>query len=203
MIYNYQPIPIVKIKFNRSLLPEEKNFLFSCPMQYIEENNNYFSNDYSILSNSSLKLLRLEIEKILDQYRQDILGISQNLKITQSWVTKTTKNGWHSVHDHPNSMFSCVMYLQTPPHSSIRFENKNSIFKNFNFKFNHTKQTEYNMDNFELNVDNMDIVIFPSWINHSVDVNTTNIDRVVLGINAFVFGEFGENAAYPMQLTLQ
>lgn len=203
MIFNYQPIPIVKIKFNRSLSNEEKNFLFSCPMRYMEVNNNYFSEDYFILNSNILNSLKLEIQEILNQYRQDILGVKQELKITQSWIAKTVRGGWHNTHTHPNSMFSCVMYLQTPSDSSINFECKNLIFKDFNFDFDYIKPTEYNQNNFKLNVDDMDIVIFPSWINHSVDMNMSNMDRIVLGINAFMFGDFGKNSFYPVQLRLQ
>lgn len=203
MIFNYQPIPIVKVKFDRILSNEEKDFLFSCPMRYMEMNNNYFSEDYFILNNKILNSLKLEIQKILNQYQQDILGIKQDLKITQSWVAKTIKGGWHSTHNHPNSMFSCVMYLQTPSYSSINFECKNSIFKGFNFNFDYIKPTEYNQNYFKMNVNDMDLIIFPSWINHSVDVNTSDMERIVLGVNSFVFGEFGENSFYPVQLKLQ
>ena len=75
------------------------------------------------------------------------------------------------------------------------------MFKNFKFWFDYIKETEYNKTTHRVPVQNSDIIIFPSWLNHGVEVNQSTEDRIVIGFNCFVKGSFG-NARYPTRLTI-
>ena len=201
-VFDLQSIPVYKTQFDYSLLDEEKDLLFSCNLKHMSDNNNFFSENYYVLNHNSLNKLKSNIKNILDQYALEVFGIENCLDITQSWIAKTTPGGWHNLHNHPNSIVSCVLYLQTPPLSTIKFHYRNNISQNFNLAFDYVKFTKYNQSQFTLDVKEMDLVIFPSWLNHSVDINDSNIDRIVLSFNTFVFGELGKNYDYPLQLNL-
>lgn len=203
MIYNLNPVPVWKNKFDYNLSQVEKHVLFDCPLTHIQSNNNYFSRNNFILDLPELKNLKKSIQDVFINFRKEVLGIEQNLIITQSWVAKTNQGGWHSPHKHPNSMFSCVLYLQTSENSHINFHYDNELFKYLNLEFDNILNTEYNTNYHKIPVESLDIVIFPSWLIHSVDINASNLDRVVLGVNSFFFGEFGKKSLYPTKLNLQ
>jgi uncharacterized protein (TIGR02466 family) len=203
MIFNLNSLPLYKINFPYQFNDDEKKCIADLSLKHMPANNNYFSESEYILDNKKVENLKKSIQEIFTNFKSNVLGINQDLLITQSWLAKTVKGGWHSPHKHPNSMFSCVWYLQTPKNSSINFHYENEMFKYFNFEYDFCKTTEYNSNLYKLSVESMDLIIFPSQIVHSVDENLSDTDRIVLGINSFIFGNFGTNSTYPVKLSLQ
>ena len=177
------------------------DYLNKIDYEYISKNDNYFSTNTKILNDNKLYDIKKEIDKKVLEFTTSILGIEQELYITESWIAKTISGGHHSIHNHPNSLFSGVLYLQTPTDSSILFHYDNDLFKNFNFEFNFNNFNEYNSKVSRVMLNNSDLIIFPSWLNHSVEINNSQTERIVLGFNTFVRGNFGNNK-YPTQLIL-
>jgi uncharacterized protein (TIGR02466 family) len=202
MIYNLNPIPIYKEKFWYHFSESEKKILYECDLKHISSNNNYFSVNDFILDIPELTDLKRSVQDIFTEFQSKILGVKQNLIITQSWIARTKPRGWHSPHKHPNSMFSSVPYLQTSENSSINFHYDNELFKYLNLEFDKIDSTEYNSNFYKINVEPMDVIIFPSWLVHSVDANLSDTDRIVLGINSFFSGSFGTQSEYPIKLKL-
>jgi len=166
-------------------------------------NFNYFSKDFNVLDHANL----VDIKKIIDShllaYQHDVCGIEiQQFYITDSWIAVTPPGGKHVVHNHPNSLLSGVFYFSVPDRSSINFYVESPIFKNFKFCFDYTLSTEHNKQTVNVPVQQSDIVIFPSWVDHNVDVNTSDQARIIIGFNCFVRGNFG-NDRYPTRLFLK
>lgn len=201
MLHKLKSTPIYHEKLEYEFSRFEKEFLFSFDSEYKKSNDNYFSKDTHILNASSLSNLKRHLEKQLLDFKNNILGIEQELYITESWIAKTLPSGHHAIHNHPNSMFSGVIYLQAPVDSSILFHYENDLFKWFNFHFTYNKLTEFNSNNTKVVVEENDLIIFPSWLDHSVEINNSNTERVVLGFNTFIKGNFG-NPEYPTRLVL-
>lgn len=200
MIHNLKPLPI----YHQKCQLDTKNVLENLSKidyEYISENDNYFSVNTKILDDHKLNDIKKEIDEKVLEFTTSILGIEQELYITESWIAKTVSGGHHSVHNHPNSLFSGVLYLQIPTDSSILFHYDTDLFKNFNFQFNFKSFNEYNSQVTRVMLDNNDLIIFPSWLNHSVEINNSQIERIVLGFNTFVRGNFG-NDKYPTRLVL-
>jgi uncharacterized protein (TIGR02466 family) len=141
------------------------------------------------------------IESELSVFKNSVVGIPQDLYITQSWIARTDPGGWHSLHNHPNSIFSGVIYINTPTDASIKFLHLNDLFKTFKFDINYHTTTEFNSIYTEIPVRENDIIIFPSWLDHEVAVNDSSCARVVLGFNTFIKGSFGHDM-YPTKLFL-
>ena len=198
MIHSIQPLPILQEEFPFSVSEE---FLATVKMDYKEANNNYFSKNNQILDLPELESLKTAVELKLKEFQTNVVCIEQELYITDSWIAETVSGGWHAVHNHPNSLFSGVIYLQTPSNSSIWFQYENNLFKWFNFQYTYTNRNEFNADSICVKVKEGDIVIFPSWLNHSVDINYNEKSRIILGFNTFVKGNFGNNK-YPTRLKL-
>lgn len=200
MIHNLKPVPIYHQKCHLNI-KTVLDYLNKIDYEYISKNDNYFSTNTKILNDNKLYDIKKEIDKKVLEFTTSILGIEQELYITESWIAKTISGGHHSIHNHPNSLFSGVLYLQTPTDSSILFHYDNDLFKNFNFEFNFNNFNEYNSKVSRVMLNNSDLIIFPSWLNHSVEINNSQTERIVLGFNTFVRGNFGNNK-YPTQLIL-
>ena len=121
MIIDINHVPIYKT---------ENNFITDYEMQSIESflydykpvNNNYFSKDTNVLD--KLPRIKKLFEETLLQFKNNVIHLKQELYLTQSWIAKTPRGGYHAVHDHPNSLFSIVFYVQTPD-NPINFYKQN------------------------------------------------------------------------------
>ena len=69
-------------------------------------------------------------------------------------------------------------------------------------EFPKKKNTQWNVDIIQVNVEEGDLIIFPSWVPHHVDVNETkDVDRISLSFNTFPMGEMGDyNSATHLKL---
>jgi uncharacterized protein (TIGR02466 family) len=197
-IFNLGTVPIYHNLTNYVTSTCEKNIVESFELQ--NNDLNFFSKNFNVLNQLP------DIEKLinyhLEIYQKTICGIEiQNFYITDSWIAVTPPGGKHIIHNHPNSLISGIFYFDVPDQSSINFYLEHTIFKNFKFYFDYTIPTDYNKQIWKVPVKNSDIVIFPSWIDHDVDINLSDKKRVIIGFNSFVNGNFG-NDRYPTRLFL-
>lgn len=198
MIHSIQSVPI--LKENLSLDFDYTN-VDDIEFSFKPANNNYFSKNTQILELPYFENLKKILEKKLIEFQKNVLCIEQELYITESWLAKTIEGGCHARHNHPNSLFSGVFYIQTPENSFIDFHYENYLFKFFNFQYTYNNINEFNSSNISISVEKNDFVIFPSWLDHSVNINTSKVERIILGFNTFVKGTFGNNE-YPTRLII-
>lgn len=200
-IFNLTSVPVYQT--NTDYIPTDVE-VFTVKQFELQNNDfNYFSTDFSVLNHENLSAIKQIINLHLLEYQRSVCGIEiQQFYITDSWIAITPPGGKHVVHSHPNSLLSGVFYFDVPDHSSINFYVESQIFKNFKFCFDYTTLTAYNKQTVNIPVQQSDIVIFPSWVDHSVDVNTSDKERVIIGFNCFVKGNFG-NDRYPTRLFLK
>ena len=161
---------------------------------------NLFTDNYYVLYD--LIDVKKRIEDYLNNYGKDILGLTNKneLYITNSWCVKTLKNGYHPAHSHPNSLISGVFYIDVGQNQNIIFEYESSVFKKFDFCIDRNN-TSFNTNRYVVPVRKNDLILFPSWLKHEVQINTTETTRLVLGFNVFIKGEMG-NDDYPTQLNI-
>ena len=93
--------------------------------------------------------IKKECEKYLKIYTKDVLSIKQDFYITNSWITKKSlKSGYkkHHKHNHPNSIFSGVFYLDVEDGSDQKlfFSGKPGFLDTFNFDYHYS---DFNMFN--------------------------------------------------------
>lgn len=169
-------------------------------ISYFKNEGNYLSNSKYVLSDYKLDGLLKLCKKHLDIYTRDILKIEQTFKITNSWLTKKHSGQYHTVHKHPNSIFSGVFYINVED-SDIFFENTPPILKHYQFDYTFSEWNTFNCREYSIGVNTGSIIIFPSNLNHGVRVNQSNETRIVLGFNSFVTGKLN-NSGYCTDLTL-
>ena len=129
------------------------------------------------------------IEDCLLHYK-NFIGFKKDLKINidNMWFNINGEGGYHVTHTHPNSMFSGVYYINAPVNSgSINFENPNLDTMQYDWRdkfkdiFN-----EVNSENYYMTAFTGRLLIFPSWLKHSVSQNLTKENRISLSFNAQV-----------------
>ena len=140
--------------------------------------------------------IKKECEKHLKYYTKEILCIKQDFYITNSWITKKSlKSGYktHHKHSHPNSIFSGVFYLDVEDGNDQKlfFSGKPGFLDTFNFDYDYSDFNMFNSRTYWLPVNVGTCIIFPSQVFHWVDEIKTGGERIVMGFNCFVKGNFG------------
>lgn len=104
--------------------------------------------------------------------------------ITQCWANKTTMNGSHHIHNHPNSLLSGIFYLNdsTPTRFLQPLVWDVPLIQSMNDESTtSTVQSECGK-----------LLIFPSTLLHGTDAHTTTEDRYSMSFNTFIQGELGD-----------
>lgn len=103
------------------------------------------------------------------------------------WGNIMSPGGWQFKHNHGNSVISGVIYLQMPEGAgATRFWKQDRGDTYFLAHWiNNCDTTNYNCAHVDLNnVKATDVVLFPSYLNHSVEESGVGGDRISIAFNA-------------------
>ena len=146
------------------------------------------SKESFILDRPELVNIREFIQHQLNAYIFQIMGATNEIVITQSWLNKNKKGEYHHDHTHPNSIISGVWYPQIdetlPP---IIFSKK--TVRDFNLTIQ--QFNDYNCSLFKLSLNMGELVLFPSNLSHNVPTNKSEKERISLSFNTWVKGNMG------------
>lgn len=117
-------------------------------------------------------------------------------KITGCWANVNAPGAGHRVHNHPNNYLSGVYYVRT-------LQGANTI--NFldprpQIAIICPRVTELTVENTEqvvVNVTDGTLLMFPAWLQHSVDPNRGGSTRISIGFN-IMFPAYAEIMARPL-----
>ena len=192
------PTPVVVVNIDRSFTKDEVDCITDIPMYKDEKGmSNHQSEDFYLFDNfvEELKDIKILCEHHLKQYLEYIKGVDTNkvtLRITQSWLNKTKPGEYHHMHSHANSYLSGILYITCLPNDHINLTNRMYGMYN-NMELSTKKETVWNSMGVVVDVKKGDLIIFPSWIPHHVDVNETkDNERISLSFNTFPIGEMGD-----------
>tara|TARA_R100001591_G_C4297600_1_gene169453 strand:- start:172 stop:804 length:633 start_codon:yes stop_codon:yes gene_type:complete len=197
IINNLFPTPIYMTNINRTFTKEE--------LKFIKDQKNYCNkNEGNINTKNNYILNRKEfknINKFLDQcckdYLNRIICPKNNIKlyITQSWLNYTEENQFHHKHEHPNSVISGVLYLNSDKNNDmIKFFN-NTKYKQISPEIDDKKYNIWNSTSWWFPVETGQLVMFPSSTTHQVDIKKGNNTRISLAFNTFYKGTIGSNTS--------
>lgn len=183
------PTAVGMISLDPELTNEEKEVLMS--FDFRGNLSNKVSIDTNVLDHVKLsRLKKFIIGSINDYLNQVINPISEcSLYITQSWVNQTKIGESHHQHRHPNSIVSGVFYINTDPERDrIYFYRRE---KN-DMKIYSKEYTDVNSDHWWLPANENWLLLFPSYLEHSVTTITEgNVVRSSLSFNTFAKGIIG------------
>tara|TARA_X000001036_G_scaffold50588_4_gene40344 strand:+ start:2413 stop:3042 length:630 start_codon:yes stop_codon:yes gene_type:complete len=168
------PTPLVQDVLN-NVLKEE----------WQRNDNNYFTQDTFLHK-------KQQYEQLISWFNDCLQYTAQRKRymfrgkftITQCWANKTTTNGSHHIHNHPNSLLSGIFYLNdsTPTRFLQPLVWDVPLIQTMNDESTtSTVQSECGK-----------LLIFPSTLLHGTDAHTTTEDRYSMSFNTFIQGELGD-----------
>ena len=117
-------------------------------------------------------------------------------EITASWATILGPGAEHRIHSHPNNYLSGVYYLRTRPGAdAINFHDPRRGAGVIRPPV--TELTAENTDQVVVRVQNGTLLLFPSYLEHSVDSNSSADERISVSFN-IMFSQFTETLARPL-----
>ena len=158
--------------------------------KYLEGHNKTYTDfDYRFLDNPIFSKLKKELQFHVDNYTRDVFKYDAEIYITQSWINFNPPGSCHTAHTHSNSVFSGVYYLTLPTGGPLlTFQNPLTHM----FAFTPTEWNTYNSNVWTINIEEKDVVIFPSRLYHEVLTNNTNENRISIAFNTFARGYIGD-----------
>jgi len=117
-------------------------------------------------------------------------------EITACWVTILAPGAAHRMHSHPNNYLSAVYYLRTRPGAdTINFHDPRSQAGIIRPPV--TELTGENTDQVVVRVQDGTLLLFPSYLRHSVDSNSSGEERISVSFN-MMFSQFTEALTRPL-----
>ena len=118
------------------------------------------------------------------------------VEISGCWATVLAQGAAHKAHQHPNNYLSGVYYVRTRPGAdSINFHDPRS--QSGIIRPPVIELTAENTDQVGVKVKDGTLLIFPSYLQHSVDANASDEERVSISFN-IMFSAFTENLSRPL-----
>ena len=152
------------------------------------EDISLISSDLYILNNKKLKFLKKVIEDDFNAFMKDDLLYENKFKITTSWSTKTKPNSISHWHNHSNSYYSGVLYLNTNEKTGAISFNK---FMSPTFTLKPKMYNFFNCRTHLFNLKPKQVLYFPSNIYHKIEKNESNIIRYSIAFNILPTGKVG------------
>lgn len=185
------PTPVAY--FKTFVLNEEKDFILN--LEQRPNIGNTTSKDSFLLRAPEMQRIAAEINKSLNEYMRAVFAPKFDVSpyITQSWANFTRPGQHHHKHAHPNSFISGCLYVSASADRIYFFRDGYRQIKVPTDDFN-----VYNSESWWLEVNEGDIVLFPSSLTHMVETLGDKDTRISIAFNTFLRGNVGD----PNELTL-
>ncbi len=192
-VENLFPIAVYRNNINRNFTEQELQFVNDQQNNCIKNEGNIHTEDNYILDKKQFKNIKIFLENCCKDYLEKIICPENNIElyITQSWLNYTKENQYHHKHLHSNSIISGVLY----------FNCNNDNIKFYNSNINHTlkplikKYNFWNSETWTFPTKTGELFMFPSSLNHGVDVKKGDNIRISLSFNTFYKGVLGSDTA--------
>jgi uncharacterized protein (TIGR02466 family) len=144
-----------------------------------------------------------DFEELVACVRRVVAGILRFLKIgydafeiSGCWATVLAAGAAHHLHHHPNNYLSAVYYLRTNRRANtITFHDPRS--QTGIIRPPVVALTAGNTDHVVVKVRNGTLLVFPSYLQHSVDANASTGERISISFN-IMFSAFTQNLSKPL-----
>jgi len=181
------PTPLLITKLDRNITDIEKQFVKDNALSVRNNINNSITTSNNVLDSNELKDIKKYIETHIQEYKEKIIApkYDNTLYITESWINYTNKNQSHHKHSHDNSLVSGVFYFNIVENDAITFYKKKT---GLSLSFDTETANVFNSLSYRLPVKENMLILFPSELEHEVDINIQDKTRISLSFNVFVKG---------------
>ena len=116
--------------------------------------------------------------------------------LTGLWANMNPKGAAHPIHSHPNNFLSGIYYLRTHEGAdTVNFHDPRS--QTGIIRPPVTELTAENTDQVVVKVSDGTLLMFPSWLPHSVDASASGEPRISLSFNV-MFPAYTETMSKPL-----
>jgi uncharacterized protein (TIGR02466 family) len=137
------------------------------------------------------------IDNILFFGKEILMYAYDEYELSQSWISLKQPGQHHTMHTHPNSLISGVFYYgeEDPEIPTITFHKPvagiNVSYLSPVYQADRRK-SEYAWDSFSVNYTSGLLLLFPSYVFHSVPINKSKKDRKSIAFNVLPKGKIGD-----------
>ena len=156
----------------------------------------YSSENELILEEEPFAELKEQIDAAINVLHFDTLQSSQGTPVlVQSWINYHNPGDFAPVHNHTNCYYSGVYYLNAPINGGGIFFHKQDVFRSKTIKLESHRDNQFNTDIYFHELRKNSLLIFPSYLPHSTQVNKSDQVRYSLAFNYFIEGQFGHQTS--------
>ena len=180
------PCPVYVTKRNSNLDSTEEKEIEDIIEEGMGKSKYNLTSNNIYIFNTKLEKIREFCEQHIKIYVETTINPKEELDfyITQSWLNVTKQGKDNPQHRHPNSIISGVFYVSTIEYDRILFYNPLERQEILQFD---------NSSAYALEVEDCQLILFPSWLQHSVKPNEkATKDRLSISFNVFAKGVFGQ-----------
>ncbi len=107
---------------------------------------------------------------------------NKNIRISEMWAIINERDDFNVLHTHPNSYLSSAYYVKAGKNCG-KFEIENPNIAKRHFFPEIASQNELNLEVASIDINEGDLLIFPSYLPHKVGKNESGEDRIVISFN--------------------
>jgi len=147
------------------------HLIFKIPQTYLQNNSESISHtDWQITKNMKREYQEYFMTHIFKDFAKSFGSKYKFNKIlcTSIWFQVYAKNDFHITHTHPQCNFSNVLYIELP---------NNNLITNIH---------DLNDNKIDINIEEGNIITFPSFYRHNSPKNTTDKSKIVISFNTDV-----------------
>ena len=186
------PEPIFKYKFKdyEKFNKELSNYIYSLQSKDREglkrsNKGGWHSENFQLTDQNSIQFkFALKVQEyILNAFQNFGWKIkNKNIRISEMWAIINKKNDFNVIHTHPNCYLSAAYYVKAPTNCG-KFEVEHpNIAKKYSFPEIESKN-ELNLEVASIEIEEGDLLLFPSYLPHKVSQNFSDEDRIVISFN--------------------
>ena len=159
---------------------------------HLNEGKNWVSDNEHVLKDKTFKELNKFLQFHVENFLYKVIHADPKTKIyiTQSWLNTTNQGESHHIHNHPNSYISGVFYFNANPETDgIDFQSTRKYQQVAPLII---KYTEDNSGVWRMPIFSGKLLLFQSFVEHSVIFKKDNYKRISLAFNTFIKGKLGK-----------
>jgi len=186
------PEPVFKYKFDN---PKELNIELSKYIYDLRDKDTeglkrsnkggWHSKNFELKDKNSIQFqFAIKVQEyIVDTFKKFGWKIkNKNIRISEMWAIINKKEDFNVIHTHPNCYLSAAYYVKAPKNcGKFEIEHPNSAKK---YSFPEVEvRNELNLEVASIEIDEGDLLLFPSYLPHKVGQNQSDNDRIVISFN--------------------
>jgi len=153
----------------------------------ISNKGGWHSNDIHHPLPPALEELISDLTLFINDYCKQTTDID-DLVLGNWWVNINGKNDYNIPHDHQNSVLSAVYYVEVPnPNTGDLIIHRDDNSRFFLGKYRKNK-THFSSHSYSISPNTGQVIIFPSWMKHSVEKNNSDAERISIAFNFVIQG---------------